>query len=264
VAGAGHTEPVDTEAFIRDGYVAIRGAVEPDLVAACQSMIWDALGEQGVHRDDPASWPTMVQVSCPEGPPFAAAGTSPVLQAAYDELIGAGRWTPRAGVGGAVVARFPSEERADNCGYHIEGSLRDPAPGGRYLASVNSKDRGLLAIFLFSDVGPDDAPTRLIRGSHLYVPEHLAPFGENGVSTERTLWRPSVLCRPADHATGQAGDVFLCHPFIVHSAIWPHRGTTPRIIAQPGIHVGGGFALDGTDPSPVAKAIVRGLELAAT
>jgi hypothetical protein len=47
-----------------------------------------------------------------------------------------------------------------------------------------------LALFLFTDTGPDDAPTRLICGSHLYV------------------------------------------------------------------------ALDGTDPSPVAQAIVTGLALA--
>ena len=37
--------------------------------------------------------------------------------------------------------------------------------------------------------------------------------------------RPSVLCRTVVHATGRAGDVFLCHPFIVHTATWPHRGT---------------------------------------
>jgi hypothetical protein len=29
-------------------------------------------------------------------------------------------------------------------------------------------------LFLFSDVGPDDAPTRLMCGSHLAVPEFLA------------------------------------------------------------------------------------------
>jgi hypothetical protein len=26
---------------------------------------------------------------------------------------------------------------------------------------------------------------------------------------------------------------YLCHPFIVHTATWPHRGTVPRIIVQP-------------------------------
>jgi hypothetical protein len=49
---------------------------------------------------------------------------------------------------------------------------------------------------------------------------------------------------------------------MVHTATWPHCGTGPRIIAQPAINVPEGFALDGSDPSPVARAIVRGLELA--
>jgi hypothetical protein len=34
------------------------------------------------------------------------------------------------------------------------------------------------------------------------------------------------------------------------------------MIAQPAVHVPGGFALDGSDPSPVARAIVAGLATA--
>ena len=43
---------------------------------------------------------------------------------------------------------------------------------------------------------------------------------------------------------------------------WPHRGTAPRLMAQPAVCVRGGFTLDGSDPSPVARAIVRGLATA--
>jgi hypothetical protein len=74
------------------------------------------------------------------------------------------------------------------------------------------------------------------------------------------LLQPSVLCRNTVHCTGQAGDIYLCHPFMVHTATWPHRGREPRMISQPGIAVPEGFAIDGTDPSPVARAIVRGLD----
>jgi hypothetical protein len=35
--------------------------------------------------------------------------------------------------------------------------------------------------------------------------------------------------------TGAAGDVYLCHPFLVHSATWPHRGVAPRFMAQPAL-----------------------------
>ena len=251
---------MDIDRFIRDGYVAIRGAVDAETTAACRELIWESMARRGVRRDDPATWPPLVEIDDLGAGPFAAAGLSPALTAACDELIGPGRWTPLTDVGHAVVVRFPSEDRA-NAGYHIEGSYLGPA-GRRWWVDIRSRARGLLALFLFTDVGRDDAPTRLVCGSHLAVPEFLAPYGEEGACSDAEFWRPSALCLPVAHATGSAGDVFLCHPFIVHTATWPHRGTAPRMIAQPAVHVADGFAVDGTDPSPVAQAIVAGLAMA--
>ncbi len=249
---------VDVDAFIGDGYVVIRGAFGADTAAGCRAVIWDALARQGIRVDDPATWPPLVEFEGLAGGPFTAAGTSPALVGACDELIGSGRWTSPVECGGAVVVRFPSEDRA-NAGYHIEGSYDGP---GGYWVNVHSKARGLLALLLFSDVGPDDAPTRLMRGSHLVVPQFLAPHGEAGACADAVFWRPSALCLPVAHATGKAGDIYLCHPFIVHTATWPHRGSGPRMIAQPAVHVQDGFAIDGSDPSPVARAIVAGLATA--
>jgi hypothetical protein len=249
---------VDLDAFLRDGHVAIRGAFDADTAAACRRLIWESMGQRGIHQDDPVTWPSLAESGNLDHEPFRAAATSPALTGAYDALIGPGRWTRPVEAGRAVVVRFPSEDRA-NSGYHIEGSYDGP---GGYWVNVRSRNRGLLAMLLFTDVGPDDAPTRLMCGSHLHVPEFLAPYGEAGTNADAEFWRPSALCLPAAHATGCAGDVFLCHPFVVHTATWPHRGTTPRMIAQPAVRASDGFTLDGSDPSPVARAIVAGLELA--
>lgn len=246
---------MDVDTFIRDGYVAIRGAFAADTAAACRELIWESLGQQGLLADDAATWPPVAEIGNLDDEPFHAAATGPALTAAYDELIGPGRWTRRVDAGRAVVVRFPSEDRA-NSGYHIEGSYE--GPGGHWV-NVRSRARGLLALLLFTDVGPEDAPTRLMRGSHLAVPEFLAPYGEAGTSADAEFWRPSALCLPTAHATGHAGDAFLCHPFLVHTATWPHRGTAPRMIAQPAVQARDGFTLDGSDPSPVARAIVAGL-----
>jgi hypothetical protein len=100
--------------------------------------------------------------------------------------------------------------------------------------NIRSRARGLLALFLFTEAGRHDAPTRLLCGSHLAVPQFLAPYGEAGTDSDADFWRPSTLCMTAAHATGKAGDVFLCHPFMVHTATWPHRGTGPRMIASEG------------------------------
>ena len=245
------------DGFVRDGYLAIRGAFDAATAAACRELISESLRGQGIDERNPASWPPSAHIDSLQGEPFTAAGTSPALTAAYDELIGPRRWTPQVNAGGAVMVRFPSQDRA-NSGYHIEGSYDGP---GGYWINIRSRARGLLALLLFTDVGPDDAPTRLVCGSHLYVPEFLAPYGEPGTNADAEFWRPSVLCRPVAHATGRAGDAFLCHPFLVHTATWPHQGTGARMIAQPAVHVRDGFALDGSDPSPVAQAIMAGLAM---
>lgn len=249
-------------AFVRDGYLPIRSAVASDVVAECRSVIWSQLGERGILREDPATWRApVVRLACPEGGAFAAAGTSPALLAACDDLIGPGRWWRREGVGGTIPVRFPSEADPGDAGWHIESSY--PA-GGRWFVNVRSRARGLLAIYLLTDVDPVSAPTRLRPGSHLHVPPLLADAGEGGMdgmeasvlAAEATAGLPSVL------ATGQAGDVFLCHPFLVHAASWPHRGLEPRMIAQPGVALLEDYPLQparGGGVPPVEQAILQGL-----
>jgi hypothetical protein len=113
-------------------------------------------------------------------------------------------------------------------------------------------------LFLFSDVGEADAPTRIRMGSHLDVARMLAPAGEEGLSLgelaangfTETAARPEIL------ATGDAGTVYLCHPFLVHAA-QPHRGTRPRFLAQPPLPPAEPFVLNRVDGaySPVERAI---------
>lgn len=73
--------------------------------------------------------------------------------------------------------------------------------------NIRSRARGLLALFLFTDAGRHDAPTRLLCGSHLAVPQFLAPYGEAGTDSDADFWRPSTLCMTTAHATGKTGDV---------------------------------------------------------
>ena len=73
----------------------------------------------------------------------------------------------REGVGGTLPVRFPSPRDPGDAGWHIDGSYD---VDGAWWVNVRSRGRGLLALFLFTDVGDDDAPTELIVGSHLDVP----------------------------------------------------------------------------------------------
>ena len=93
----------EIDSFAADGFVAVRGAVPADVLRACQEEIWSDLGDQGVLRDDPSTWrEPVVRIACPESEAFAAAGTQRVLWEAFDQLIGAGRWWRRRGVGGSI------------------------------------------------------------------------------------------------------------------------------------------------------------------
>ena len=94
---------------------------------------------------------------------FAAAGTQPVLGEAFDQLIGEGRWWRRRGVGGSIPARFPSQADPGDAGWHIEGSFD---VGGDWWVNHRSRGRGLLTLYLFSDVDADSAPTWVRPGSH--------------------------------------------------------------------------------------------------
>jgi hypothetical protein len=185
-----------------------------------------------------------------------------LLWEVYDALLGPGRWLKRDGVGGTIPVRFPSTTDPGDTGWHIDGSYDVE---GRWWVNVHSRRRGLLALFLFTDVTEKDAPTELIVGSHLDVPRVLAPYGERGVFFGDVAGQlpSSTFERPRLHATGRAGDVYICHPFLVHRATWPHLGSGPRVLAQPEIAHREPFALrdDGT-VCVVERAILRGLRSA--
>jgi hypothetical protein len=248
----------EVESFVADGYVAIRGAVPADVVRGCRQMIWCELGRQGVTADDPATWTApVVRIGCPEGGPFAEAGTGPALWEAFDQLIGPERWWRRPGVGGTIPVRFPSEADPGDAGWHIEASYE--GDGGQRV-NVNSRARGLLVLYLFSDIDAASAPTRIRPGSHLDAARVLAPAGNDGLPwlEAATAAADASSGRPTALATGQAGDVFLCHPFLVHASSWPHRGQLPRMMAQPGVALHAQFPFT-TPLSPVEQAIVDGI-----
>ena len=155
--------PAEIDAFVADGYVAVRGALPAGVLRACQDQIWSELSGRGVRREDPATWrDPVVRIDCPETEAFAAAGTQPVLWEAFDQLIGAGRWWRRRGVGGTIPVRFPSPDDPGDAGWHIEASFET---NGDWCVNYRSRQRGLLALYLFSDVDEDSAPTRVRPGS---------------------------------------------------------------------------------------------------
>ena len=251
----------DIGRFISDGYVAVRRAIPTDVISGCQDVLWMDLATRGIGRTDRSTWTApVIRLNCPEGGPFVAAGTAQALWEAYDQLLGEGTWWKRQGLGGTIPVRFPSEADPGDAGWHIDGSF--DGPDGSYWVNVRSKMRGLLVLVLLTDVDERSAPTRILKGSHLDVPRVLAAAGEGGLSFGQVAPRlpASTFKREQVLAEGKGGDVYICHPFLVHAASWPHRGAHARMIAQPGVGIPAPFALrEGTDIRPVETAILLGL-----
>jgi len=251
----------DTERFMRDGVLRIDAAVPRALADEARAILWR---ETGCDPDDPETWTRpVVRLGFHAEPPFRAAANTPILHRAYDALVGPGRWTPPGGLGTFPV-RFPSPDDPGDAGWHIDVSFGTEQPDFmQWRANVQSRGRALLMLFLLSDVGPDDAPTRLRLGSHRDIARQLAPHDEAGLTLGELAADGFVgsANRPEALATGEAGTVYLCHPFVVHSA-QPHRGTRPRFMAQPPLLPAEPLRLVREDGrySPVEQAIRSAME----
>lgn len=224
------------ERFVQDGFLRIDEAFPRDLADACRRILWMA---SGCAEDTPSTWTRpVVRVGEIPNPLFRDAANTPKLHAAFDALVGAQRWLPRGSVGTFPI-RFPSKEDPGDCGWHVDMSFGMEGEQNflEWRINVSSKGRALLMLFLFSDVGETDAPTRLRVGSHIDIAQRLAPFGERGLSLGQlasTGFSESAHRREA-LATGPAGTVYLCHPFLVHSAQPLTAGTNPRFLGQPAL-----------------------------
>lgn len=254
----------ETEAFVRDGFVRIDGAFDTTVAAQARSLLWQATG---CDPEDPATWTRpVIRLGHFLQPPFVQAANTPILHAAFDRLVGPGRWLP-LGALGTFPVRFPSPADPGDDGWHIDVSFGDDPDFMEWRANIHSKGRALLALFLFSDVGPDDAPTRIRVGSHRDIARQLAPAGEAGL-TLRQLAADGFAGsahRPEAAAVGRAGTVYLCHPFLVHAA-QRHRGLAPRFLAQPPLLPREPLCLTRPDGacSPVERAIREALREGAT
>ena len=238
----------------------IQHAFSRELADECRSILWR---DTGCDEADPTTWTKpVIRLGTYGQDPFGRAANTPLLHQAFDQLVGPGRWQPRRDLGTFPI-RFPSPDGPGDTGWHVDSSfppvLGDTSDYLNWRINVISKGRALLMLFLFSDVGETDAPTRIRVASHLDVARILAPAGDNGLSARElaaaegfaeTAARPEVL------ATGDAGTVYLCHPFLVHAA-QPHRGSLPRFLAQPPLLPAAPFLLNRTDGtySTVEQAI---------
>jgi hypothetical protein len=254
--------PSDIQSFIEQGFVKINNAFPQELAAQGRELLWAATG---CDPNDRSTWTKpVIRLGEYSHPVFTEAANTAQLHEAFDQLVGVGGWQPRMSLGTFPV-RFPSAQSPGDDGWHVDASFpgSDPTNYLNWRINVHSRGRALLMLFLFSDVEEMDAPTRIIPGSHLSVARLLQPAGEHGMAFMELAGKlGQCLNGTIALATGQAGTVYLCHPFLAHAA-QPHHGLRPRFMAQPPLLPARSFQLHRPDNnySPVEQAIRLGIGL---
>jgi hypothetical protein len=136
-------------------------------------------------------------------------------------------------------------------GWHIDGDY--------FTRFLDSPEQGLLCLILWSEVGPREGGTFLACDSIGKVakllldnPQGLDPRPFTGLYRE---------CADFVEVTGNAGDVVLCHPFMIHAPS-PKTRSSIRLLTNPLLSLVEPLQFNRADPadfSPVELAILRGL-----
>jgi hypothetical protein len=242
------------EEFDRLGIVRLSGAIAPKDVKAMSDSVWDAVERRvKVRRDDPSTWKAQRVMGAQDLPKAATFDqiASPQVCDALDDLFGGGGWQ-RPEQWASLLVTFPeSSERWDVP--HNTWHLDFPA------ASV---PRELFGVRLFTSLArlqPGGGGTVFVAGSHRLV-QNLA--GKNGVERLRSADARKALIRTHPwikrlctfdagvdrvrqfvkvgamiggnqvrvvEMTGEAGDVLLAHPLLLHAAA-TNCASVPRIV----------------------------------
>lgn len=244
--------------FVSSGYWIVRQAFEADVASRCRREVWKYMeSEHGIIETEPESWRRAPQgrlgiAEMFQGDVWDACWTEK-LRTAIDTLCGAGRWKPVKGCGWWVVT-FPGV----NVGpWGAEGKWH--VDGHGYKHTAQSREVGLVLIFLFSDIVRNGGGTALAPGSHRTVADILLQAGNRG------LFGPELSKKAAQNhdtkenvveITGQAGDVVLCHPFLLHARS-KNLGSTIRFMCHPAIPLYEPLRLcPEDDPTPVERVAI--------
>src|SRR6516225_905936 len=197
-----HSHQSALEHFRTYGWVRIPAAFRAEDAAAMCDLIWAALGEVGIHRNDPSTWTT----ARPEhmkhlkgDSTFHAIGSARTLQT-IDEVLEGQPWQkPRDW--GAFFLQFPIGSQWDipSRGWHIDGDYT-----GRLLPPCGVKVHAML-----TDVGPRCGGVNILSGSHRLVhrwfSENPPEPGSRGAQFLHSRSVRSGGCGSSDQAVPRTG-----------------------------------------------------------
>jgi hypothetical protein len=222
----------DIEHFLTFGFLQLTNCFDTAPGSLADRWVKESWGRNGLSADHPAAWPN-AKIHMPVSEWVYARDFAPRAFAAMGELCGG-------------VERMEQEVIWSNgfiANYGL-GRDRDWAPPGReagdwhkdgdfFTHFLDSPEQALLVIALFSDIHPRGGGTFIACDSVAPVARYLAAHPE-GVSPSGFPGRELISeCRDFRETTGRAGDVFLLHPFLLHTSSHNHRAEARLMINPP-------------------------------
>jgi hypothetical protein len=252
--------------FLRRGFVKIPQALDRDLAKRWVDASWARIG---YDRDDHRTWKEP-RVHFPRTEECDPREVAPRAWAAMCQLVGGEERIHLPPVwGNGFIANYgigadqPWVEPGPRAGgWHKDGDF--------FMHFLDSPEQALLTIILWDDVVHQGGPTYLACDSVPHVVRHLAahPEGVNPMGRLMPELGPSFphlefveRCSDFAEATGERGDVFLMHPFLLHAQS-NNVLRRARFVTNPPIRFREPMRFDrerGEDHSPVERAVLNAL-----
>ena len=246
------------EQFLTHGHVVIKNCFSREAARTLTDRTFPRLG---YDPNDEATWEAK-RIHMPVHDRFEVKDFAPKAWAAMGDLLGGEERikTPCTwgdgfivNLGGPEDAETWQPPSAEVPGWHKDGDW--------FVHFLDSPEQGLLTIVVWSDIAPTGGGTFFACDSVPVVARFLAERFE-GVRPGGFPFKEMVReCHDFIEATGEVGDVFLIHPYLLHASS-QNALRVPRLITNPAVSLQEPMRFDRPDPSEfslVEQAVLRGL-----
>ena len=250
----------DLENFLAYGFVHLKDCFDTSPGSVAHRWVQESWIRNGISPDDHSTWPND-KIHMPATEHVPVAELSPKAYAAMCELCGAEQVDPKQSWGNGFIANYGlgrdkpwMPPTADVPGWHVDGDW--------FLHFLDSPEQALLVVVLFSDIQPQGGGTFIACDSIPHVARFLADHPE-GVDPNGFPWTELInKCHDFRETTGNAGDVFILHPFTLHTSSYNHRPAVRLMINHAGqlsTPMRYDRRSDGSAYSPMESVVLRAL-----
>ena len=243
--------------FLRDGYVAVPDALQPEF---CEQVVQARFAELGIDDRDPTTWPRGRQ-NLPPTTVYPLAEVAPAAMTALVELVGARDTIAFCDLPDNLILNFPDPDAtwwspeqwdAPAAGWHKDGDW--------FRHFLDSPEQGLLGIVFWRDVVAEQGATYIVGDSIEPVARKLAEHPE-GLDPPVAIRDIVASTHDRSAMTGSQGTIVWAHPFLLHSAS-VNRLDRVRVISNTSVMLRAPIVLSGPGArSPLAQSILRALDV---